>query len=292
MKDPLPDRIFNIFNSMFLLFCLAIFIYPLIFVLSASFSSVDAMTSGRVWLWPVDITFDGYFAVFNYNNIWLGYTNSLFYASVGTVISVVLTIMVGYALSRKDLKGRLAITFLFTFTMLFSGGLIPTYLVVRSLGMLDTRWAILLPNAIGVWNIIITRTFFQTTIPNELLEASRLDGASDYRFVWSVVLPLSSPIIAVISLFYAVGQWNSYFPALMYLRSEHLYPLQIFLRDALIQNQNLIASLDIELQLKLADISELMRYSIIIVASVPVLLLYPFVQKYFVKGLMIGAIKG
>ena len=292
IKPPIQDKVFDGINTTILLLLVIVFSYPLIYVISASFSSPFAVTSGKVWLWPVEFTTEGYEAVVQYDGIWLGYRNSIFYASVGTVISVALTLMVGYALSRKDLKGRGLITFLFAFTMMFRGGIIPEYLVVRQLGMLDTVWAILLPNAIAVFNVVITRTFFQVTIPNELLEASRLDGATDFQFIWRVVLPLSKAIIAVITLFYAVQQWNMYFQALIYLSSEHLFPLQIFLREALIQNESLIQDMDVEAQLRLQDLQDLMRYAIIIVATIPVLIIYPFVQKYFVRGVMIGAIKG
>lgn len=292
IKPPVEDKVFDAVNTLFLVLAFIVFTYPLVFMLSASLSSTEATVAGKVWLWPVDFTTEGYEAVLRYQGIWVGYRNSLFYASAGTAISVLLTVMVGYALSRKDLKGRGLVTFLFTFTMMFRGGLIPEYLVVRQLGMLDTIWAILIPNALIVFNVIITRTFFQVNIPSELLEASRLDGASDYQFIWRVVLPLSKAIIAVIALFYAVSQWNMYFQALIYLRSQNLFPLQIFLRDALIQNESLIQGMDVEDQIRLRDLQELMRYAIIIVATVPVLVVYPFVQKYFVRGVMIGAIKG
>jgi multiple sugar transport system permease protein/putative aldouronate transport system permease protein len=292
IKPPLEDKVFDAVNTVLLGLAFLVFTYPLVFVISASLSSTAAVVSGRVWLWPVDVTIDGYRAVLEYDGIWMGYRNSLFYAAAGTAISVILTVMIAYPLSRPDVRGRNLVTFLFAFTMMFRGGLIPEYLVVRELGMLDTIWAILIPNALIVFNIIITRTFFQVNIPKELLEAARLDGASDFQFLLRVVLPLSKAIIAVIALFYAVSQWNMYFQALIYLSSERLFPLQIFLRDALIQNESLIQGMDVEDQIRLQNLQELMRYAIIIVATVPVLLIYPFVQKYFVRGVMIGAIKG
>lgn len=292
IKPPVQDKIFDVLNTGALFVAFLIFTYPLIYVVSASLSSTAAVMSGRVWLWPVDVTFEGYRAVLRFDGIWTGYRNSLFYATAGTLVSVVLTVMIGYPLSRTEVRGRNLITFLFAFTMMFRGGIIPEYLVVRQFGMLDTVWAMLIPNALIVFNVIITRTFFQVTIPRELLEASRLDGATDFQFIWHVVLPLSKAIIAVITLFYAVSQWNRYFQALIYLRSESLFPLQIFLRDALIQNQNLMDGMDVSEQIRLQDLQELMRFAIIIVATVPVLIIYPFVQKYFVRGVMIGAIKG
>lgn len=286
------DKLFNIFNTLFLVFCTLAVIYPLIYIVSASFSSTQAVTSGRVWLWPVDISLEGYKAVFNYHRIWTGYGNSIFYTVLGTFINVILTILAAYPLSRKDFYGRNFFMFLFTFTMLFTGGLIPTYLVVNKLGLINTRWAMVLPNAIMVWNVIITRTYFQSTIPDEMLEAAKIDGCSDFKFVTSVVLPLSKPIIAVITLFYAVMHWNAFFNALIYLKDQELHPLQMVLREILVQNEIDMLNMDVETASKLEGLVDLLKYAVIIVASVPVLMIYPFVQKYFVKGVMIGAIKG
>jgi putative aldouronate transport system permease protein len=246
-----------------------------------------------MWLWPVDITIDGYKAVFNNPRIVTGFQNSLFYTVAGTFVSVVLTILAAYPLSRKDLAGRNVFMFFFMFTMLFGGGIIPTYLVVRETGLLDTRLALIIPTALSVWNMIITRTFFQVTIPDELLEASQLDGASDFRFVWDNVIPLSGPIIAVNALFYAVGQWNTYFNALIYLTNQDLFPLQLILREILVQNQiNFDQITDVEELMRRQDLRDLLKYSLIVVASVPVLIIYPFVQKHFVRGVMIGSLKG
>ena len=196
---------------------LIIILYPLIFVVSSSFSTSRAVIAGEVWLWPVGWDLAGYQAVFNHKGLVRGFLNSLFYMITGTVINVTFTIMAAYPLSRRDFLFRGFWMFLFPFTMMFSGGLIPYYLLVRNLGMLDTRWAMIIPNAMAVWNVIITRTFFQTNIPDELREAAQIDGCSDLRFVWSVVIPLSYSIIAVNALFYAVGHWNSYFDALIFL---------------------------------------------------------------------------
>ncbi|TBL78357.1 carbohydrate ABC transporter permease [Paenibacillus thalictri] len=267
--------------------------YPLVYIVSASFSSSDAVISGKVWLWPVDPGLKGYKAVFEYNAIWIGFGNSLIYTVVGTVINVVLTIIAAYPLSRKDFVFRGSIMFIFVFTIMFSGGIIPNYLLVKSLGMLDTRWAMILPSALSVFNVIITRTYFQTNIPHEMLEAAQVDGCSDWKFLTRIVIPLSGPIVAVIALFYAVGHWNSYFNALLYLKDRGLYPLQLVLRSILVQNQidpsMVVSEEDLVARQGLAD---LLKYSLIVVATVPVLIIYPFVQKHFVKGVMIGSIKG
>lgn len=288
------DRIFNYFNYFFLALITLTILYPLIFIVSASFSSTEAVSAGKVWLWPVDFSLKGYETIFNYHLIWTGYANSLFYTTVGTLINITLTILAAYPLSRSDFKGRNVFMFILFFTMLFNGGLIPTYLLVKDLGMLNTRWALMIPNAMSVFNVIIARTYFRTTIPKELLESAQLDGCSDFRFLKSIVLPLSGPIIAVITLFYAVGHWNSYFDALIYLRDQSLYPLQLVLQNILIQSQigsDMIGSVDIETQQELIGLEQLLKYSLIVVASVPVLIMYPFVQKHFVKGVMIGALK-
>jgi putative aldouronate transport system permease protein len=268
-------------------------VYPLYFIVIASISNPNMIYEGKVWFLPKDITFEGYQRIFNDSKIWLGYKNSIIYTFVGTIVNVAFTLMAAYALSRRDLYGRNLIMFLFLFTMFFSGGLIPTYLVVKDLGLLNTMWALILPKAVAVWNVIVARTYFQTSIPNELLEAAKMDGCSDAKFFWKIVVPLSKPIVAVMVLFYAVGHWNSYFDALIYLNNEDLYPLQLILRNILIQNEastQMISDLD-SLAAK-QRVSELIKYGVIIVASIPLLILYPFVQKYFVKGVMIGGIKG
>jgi putative aldouronate transport system permease protein len=292
-KDRGSDRAFTIVNYGVLLLFLIAVAYPLIFVFSASFSDPKAVISGDMWLWPVGATLDGYRAVFHNNRIVVGFQNSLFYTVVGTLASVILTILAAYPLSRKDLAGRNFIMFLFVFTLLFGGGLIPTYLVVRELGMLNTRWALIIPGALSVYNMIITRTFFQQTIPDELLEAAQIDGCSDFRFVWDVVLPLSGPIIAVNALFYAIGQWNQYFNALIYLTNPDLFPLQLILREILIQNQvDMTQITDVDQILQRQNLRDLLKYSLIVVASAPVLIIYPFVQKHFVRGVLIGSLKG
>lgn len=287
------DLIFDIINHSVLIILLLAVLYPLVYIVSASFSASESVVSGKVWLWPVKPTLDGYKAVFANGMIWTGFMNSLVYAVAGTFTNVMFTILAAYPLSRHDLKGRGIFTFLFVFTMMFSGGLIPTYLVVRDLGLLDTRLALILPAALSVWNMLITRTYFQTTISRELLEAGQMDGCNDYKFLWKIVLPLSGPIVAVISLFYAVGHWNQYFSAMIYLRDPQLFPLQLVLRDILIQNQIDFSTMSSTEELvKREGIRELLKYSLIVVSTLPLMVVYPFVQRYFVKGMMIGSLKG
>jgi putative aldouronate transport system permease protein len=287
------DRIFTVCNYIFLSLLVLSVLYPLIYVLSASLSSTNAVASGRVWLFPVEFSLLGYKKIFEYSKIWTGYGNSLFYMVVGTTVNVVLTILAAYPLSRRDFYGRGIFMFLFVFTMMFNGGLIPNYLLVQDLGLLNSRWALIIPNALSVFNVIITMSFFKSTIPNELLESAQLDGCNDFKFLFKVVLPLSAPIIAVISLFYAVGHWNSYFGALIYLRDASLFPLQLILRDILVQNSVDPSMMGDATQLaNKIGLQQLLKYSLIVVSSLPVLIAYPFVQRFFVKGVMIGSLKG
>lgn len=293
VRETAQDRAFNALNITFLSLFGLVILYPLIYILSNSFSATYAVISGQVWLYPVDFSLKGYEAVFRNENIGIGYGNSIFYSVAGTAVSVALTIMAAYPLSRKDMIGRNVFMGLFAFTMLFNGGLIPFYLIVRDLGLTNTVWAMLLPNALSVWNVIIARTYFDTTIPKELLEAARIDGCNDFRFISRVVIPLSGPIIAVLCLFYAVGIWNSFFDALIFLKDAKMYPLQIVLRNILIANTvDANTMLDEKVLLRAQGLAELLRYSLIIVASVPVLMIYPFVQRFFVKGIMLGSVKG
>lgn len=293
IRDTRGDRAFSLVTYLLLSAYLVVVLYPLIYILSASFSSPTAVTSGQVKLLPVDPTWIAYETILRDPAIVRGFLNSIFYAVAGTALNVTLTLLAAYPLSRKDLRGRGGIMFFFFFTTLFSGGLIPTYLVVKDLGLLNTRWAMILPGALSVWNLIITRTYFQTAIPDELRDASMIDGASDFRFMKDVVLPLSGPIIAVNALFYAVGHWNSYFDALIYLTDETLFPLQLVLRDILVQNQtNLRMTGNISNMLARENLADLLKYALIVVATVPLLIVYPFVQKHFVKGALIGSLKG
>ncbi|MDQ1914228.1 carbohydrate ABC transporter permease [Paenibacillus sp. GD4] len=293
IKESADDRLFTILNYIILFIFTITILYPLVYIVSASFSSSTAVVSGRVWLYPVEPTLAGYEAVFKHRLIMSSFLNSVYYTVVGTAINVLFTLIAAYPLSRKDFMPRNGIMALFVFTMMFSGGLIPSYLVVKELGMIDTRWSLLIPGALSVMNMIIARTYFQTTIPDELLEAAQMDGCSDFTFVRKIVLPLSGPIIAVISLFYAVGHWNQYFSALLYLKHQELYPLQLVLRDILVQNE-VDASMitDVADQAARDGLRELLKFSLIVVSTLPVLIIYPFIQRHFVKGMMIGSLKG
>ncbi len=295
LRESTGDRIFMLVNDALLFFALIVVLYPLIYIVSSSFSSTSAVMAGRVWLLPVEPSLEGYKAVFRHQGIMRGYANTFYYAFFGTILNVVMTILAAYPLSRKDFKPRNFIMLAFAFTMIFSGGLIPQYILISNLGLVNTRSVMIIPTAMAVWNVIITRTYFESTISKELLEASQLDGCSDIRFILKIVLPLSGAIIAVITLFYAVGHWNAFFQAFIYLNNRNLFPLQIFLREILILNE-MDYSMTSAAQLKEMEtqegLRELLKYSLIIVASVPVLCIYPFVQRYFVKGVMIGAIKG
>lgn len=292
IKESVGDKAFLITIYIVLTLVVIAVLYPLIFIISSSISSPAAVTSGRVWLWPVDISFKGFKVLLNTPEIITGYGNSIYYTAAGTLISITLTVMIAYPLSRKGFFGRNTLMMIITFTMIFSGGLIPTYLVVKEMHLIDTRWALLIPNAIWVWQVIIARSFFQSSIPEELLEASEIDGCSDMRFIWSVVLPLSKPILAVLVLMYAVGQWNAYFDALIYLKSADLFPLQLVLRSIIIQNNSAGGAMDVGKLVEKQQLSELLKYSLIVIATLPVLVIYPFVQRYFVQGMLVGSVKG
>lgn len=293
MLDTKEDKIFNIVNYVILTLVFLIVLYPLIFVLSASFSNPAIVLKGELWLWPKEFTLEAYEKVFQNKGILQGFINTFKYTIIGTTINVILTIMAAYPLSRKDFYGRNFFMGLFVFTMFFSGGLIPTYLLIKNLGMIDTLWVMVIPNAVAVWNIILMRTFFQSTIPDELRESAMLDGCGNIRILLKIVLPLSLPVIAVMVLFYAVGHWNSYFQALVYLQDRKHFPLQLILREILIQGQtdNLIQGME-ETLLKQQLSVEGLKYAVLIVSAIPMLILYPFLQRYFVKGIMIGSIKG
>lgn len=293
IRESKTDRIFMIGVYVFLSIILVIVAYPLIYVLSCSFSSATAVIANKVWLWPVQPTLYGYKAVFLYHSVWTGYLNSLIYTVGFTIISVLLTIMMAYPLSRPDFFGRKVFIWMLLFAMMFYGGLIPFYLVVKSLGLLDTRWAVILPTALNIFSVIIAKTFFQSTIPKDLYDSAQIDGSSDLNFLVRIVLPLSKPVIAVLVLWAAVWQWNTYFNALIFLNSQSLFPLQLILRQILILNNVSAGAMSLSPeQLKMfQDMQTLLKYSLIIVASIPVLLLYPLAQRYFVKGVMIGSIK-
>jgi ABC-type glycerol-3-phosphate transport system permease component len=293
IEETRTDKIFLAGVKIMLWIALILVAVPLIYIVANSFSSPSAVSAGRVLLWPVEPSLQAYKVAFGDPQIMQGYLNSFIYAIGGTMISVTLTIAIAYPLSRRTFFGRNVIMSVLIFTMLFSGGLIPTYLVVQDLGLLNTRWAMVIPSAIGVWQVIIARTFFRSTIPDELYEAATIDGASDLRFLWSIVLPLSKPVIAVIALMYAIFQWNSYFDALIYLKDPGLYPLQIVLRNVLILNQfGGSGAQNLAQQLEQQQLANVLKYALIVISSLPVLIIYPFVARHFTKGVMVGAVKG
>ncbi|WP_270814641.1 carbohydrate ABC transporter permease [Hungatella effluvii] len=287
------DQVFYAVITVVLTLAFICVLYPCVFVLAASFSSGSAVQAGKVILWPVDFSLEGYKTVFNTSTVFTGFRNSLFYTVAGTSINIVVTMIAAYALSRRDLPGRNVLMLFFIFTMFFSGGMIPSYMLIQNLGLINTRWALLLPGAMSVYNMIVARTFIESSIPTELLEASKIDGCSDIRYFLSVVIPLSKSIIAVLVLFYGVGHWNQYFNAMIYLNSKHLYPLTIFLREILMADQIDPSTVtDPVLQAQLAQAAGVIKYALIVVSMIPVLIIYPFIQKYFVKGVMIGSVKG
>lgn len=272
-----------------------IILFPLIYVVAASFSSGTAVIDGKVWLWPVDPTLAGYLAVFKYPAIWQSYLNSVIYTVAGTVLSVTLSVLCAWPLSRPRLYGKTLITWALMFAFLFNGGIIPLYLVVKDLGMLNTRLAVIVPPAFSIFAVFIARSFFRSSVPDELIEAAEVDGASDFRVLWRIVLPMSKPMLAVLALIYAVAQWNSYFYALIFLNSQNLFPLQLVLRQVLILNQlsaSSISSLSPEQIAHFQDLENILEYALIVIGSLPMLVLYPLAQRYFVKGLRLGSLKG
>jgi putative aldouronate transport system permease protein len=269
-----------------------IIIYPLFFIVIASFSDPSAVTGGRVWLAPVGFTLEGYEALFKNSAIWIGYRNTVLYAAAGTLFSLLVNIPAAYTLSRKDLVFRKPLMFFFLITMFFSGGLIPTFLTVKDFGLYNTFWVMVIPFAVSVYNLIVARTFFENSFPADLREAAEIDGCGNIRFFFTMVIPLSKAIIAVLALWSLVGQWNSYFTALIYLRDQGLYPLQLILRNILVSNQMQSAMGTGEAAQIALRTASLIRYAAIIVSTVPVMCVYPFVQKYFNQGVMIGAVKG
>ena len=289
------DKLFYCLTTAFLAFFMLIVLLPLINIVACSFSGSHAVSAGHVYLLPKKFTLEGYKTVFNYRGIWRAYGMTFFYTIVGTVINLAMTMLCAYPLSQRDLPLKGPVIGLMTFTMFFGGGLIPSYILVMKLKLLNTVWAMMIPGAMSVYNMILARTFMQG-IPNDLWEASQLDGCNEFTYFRTVVLPLSSTLLSVLMLFYGVGHWNSYFDAMIYLNDSKLYPLQLVLRDILVVNsmdmssmQNSTNYADQEAREALA---QLMKYALIIVSSVPVLVLYPFLKKYFAKGIMLGSLKG
>ncbi|MDN8590390.1 carbohydrate ABC transporter permease [Paenibacillus sp. 11B] len=298
VKESRSDKLFLWCNYIYLTIALVIVLYPLLYIISASISDPKFVSSGEMWLLPKGITFEGYARVFEKTNIWIGYKNTIIYTVVGTLVNLMVTLPAAYALSRSDFVGRGFFMAMFMVTMFFSGGLVPSYLLVKDLGMVNSMWALILPGAASIWNIIVCRTFFQSTIPKELQEAAHIDGCTNTRLFIRIVLPLSMPIIAVMALFYGVGHWNSYFSAMIYLNDSSKYPLQLFLRQILVlqemaaQGGGAIDTSSATAMNSKAEIAALVKYAVIIVSTLPVIAIYPFLQRYFVQGVMIGSVKG
>lgn len=299
MKETRQDKIFNAVNLLLCTLILLIVLYPIYFIIIASVSDPMAVVKGQVYLWPKEITLEAYQNVFSESQIWTGYGNTIFYTLFGTLWNLALTIPCAYVLSKKDLPGHSALSWFFFITMYFSGGIVPSYMLYKDLGLLNTRWACVLGAGVNCWNLIVTRTFFSGTIPNEVYEAAEIDGASDFRTFFFIAVPLSASIIAIMALFYGVEHWNEYFWAMCCLTSRKLFPLQMVLRDILIENQQMLQALQssttegaAEAAARKAYMAEAMKYALIFISAAPMLIAYPFVQKYFVKGVMIGSVKG
>ncbi len=284
------DKIFYFFNYLFLGFLALVILYPLYFIIIASISDPDAVLGGDVILFPVGITLSGFEAILQRSDVWYGYLNTIIYTALTVILSLIVTVPAGWALSRKRLFGKKLFMIYFIIPMFFGGGLIPFYNVMSSLKLINTAWAVILPSILSVWNLFMTRTFFESSIPDGLVEAARIDGASEFRIFFSLVLPLSKAILAVMALYYAVGQWNSYFNAMIFLQDENLYPLQLILREILIASETTTGGSG-ETILEQYRLANQIKYVSVIVSSAPVIMLYPFVQKYFAQGAMIGSLK-
>ena len=294
VRESRGDRAFNGLIIAILVLAVVVVAYPLIYVVSASLSSTDAVMSGSVWFLPVEFSLEAYKTTFKYDSIMTGYLNSLIYTFSGTVVSLVLTTLCAYCLSKKDFYGRKVMSFMVLFTMLFNAGLVPNFLLINNtLKWSNTIWALIIPNAMNAWHVILMRTYFENSIPGELFEAGDIDGCSTIRQLISIALPLSGPIMAVIALYTAVGIWNGYFDALIYINEKEMFPLQLVLRNILILNSmDMTTSVDLREMASRQGMYNLLKYAVIVVSSLPLLIMYPFVQKYFVKGIMVGSVKG
>lgn len=291
LKSTFGDKVFYFFNVLVLAILAAIIIYPLYFIIIASISDPDAVLGGKVILYPVDITLSGYEKIIQRVDVWRGYANTIIYTLITVALSLVVTIPAGWALSRKTLPGKKFFMIFFIIPMFFGGGLIPFYNVMSSLGLLNSFWSIILPSILSVWNLFMTKTFFESSIPDGLIEAAKIDGAGAFRTFGMIVLPLAKAVIAVMALYYAVGQWNSYFNAMIFLQNEELYPLQLVLKEILIASESTVGGSG-ETILEQYRLANQLKYVSVIVSSLPVIMLYPFVQKHFQQGVMIGSLKG
>ncbi len=290
VQESAGDKVFYICNYIILGLLALLVIYPLYFIVIASFSSADAVLAGKVFLYPVDIDFAGYIKCFEHTEIWRGYANTIFYTVTYTAISVVITLTAAWALSRKTLPFHKFWMAFFTITMFFGGGLIPFYNVVSGLGLLNNPLSIILPGTVSAWNLFMAKTFFQTGVPDSIIEAAEIDGANRFRLFVSVILPLSMPIVAVLTLYYAIGQWNSYFNAMIFLQDEEWYPLQLILKEILTASESTTGGTG-ETILEQFRLANQLKYVTVIISSLPVFLLYPFVQKFFAQGVMVGSLK-
>ncbi len=288
------DKVFVSINYFLLLLAGIVTLYPLIYVVSSSLSSSDAVIAGEVFLLPVEFTLEAYKAVFEYQDIWTGYGNTIINAVTGTALNIALTVMIAYPISRPDLFGRRFITFALTFTMMFNAGIIPTYLLMDDLGLVNTRAAVIILGLLNVRNIILARSFYTSSIGQELIEASKIDGANEFHIMTRIIVPLSKAILAVIGLFTFVDYWNEFFNSLIYLNDSSLYPLQLFLRQILVMGNidTSSAMVDQDTLEKIVGMAELLKFAVIVVATLPIMCIYPFAQKFFVKGVMAGAVKG
>lgn len=268
----------------------AIIIYPLYFIVIASISDPDAVLAGEVFLYPVKVTFSGFTKILEESSVWRGYLNTIIYTVLTVIFSLFVTIPAGWTLSRKNLPFKKFLMIYFIIPMFFGGGLIPFYNVMSRLGLVNTIWAIIIPSILSVWNLFMTKTFFASSIPESLIEAAKIDGAGQFKTFLIVVLPLAKPIIAVMALYYAIGQWNSYFNAMIFLQDEKLYPLQLVLKEILIATESTVGGSG-ETILEQYRLATQIKYVSVIISSLPVLMLYPFVQKYFEQGVLIGSLK-
>ena len=293
-KPTVGDRVYRIIALVILILVIFIIAYPLYFILCASFSNPTKLYDNPFLLFPRGFTIENYKTALANKDVWIGYRNSLFYTFAGTSINIIMTVLGAYPLSRKDFVGRNVLTFFYTFTMFFGGGLVPSYLINKSLGLYNNIWVMIIPTAVSVYNMIVMRTFFQTNIPTELEESAMLDGCSNFRMLLSIVLPLSTPIISVMVLFYGVGNWNAYFNALIYLNDRNLFPLQMILREILIQNEMtsmMSISVDAEYATRMMEQMGL-KYVVVVISTLPIFIIFPFMQKFFKQGIMVGALKG
>lgn len=292
MKVSKGDRIFNIINAVVMAIICIVIVYPIYYVAIASVTDPVVVSTGVPLFYPVKLYLKGYETTLNYTPLWTSYKNTIIYTVVGTLVSLFCTIPAGYALSRKDMPGRRGLIFVFTFTMFFSGGIIPLYITIRNLGIYNTIWAMVMPVAVSAYNLIVCRSFFESGLPDELLEAAKVDGCSDFKFFFQIAIPLSTTIIAVMCLFYATAMWNQFFNALMYLQDDNKMPLQVVLRNLVLMNQANQMGSSGDAMITKQKLAEQLKYCIVVISAAPLLIVYPFIQKYFAKGVTIGAVKG